>query len=122
MKNMSARVIAALALIAVTGVSVPAVAYASSPHSSSTPSPGFLNSQQKLEVQLAGRLTRLQHIDADVSAATSLSALASSTLEARLSTEESSINSLIAKVPTDTTRADSRPIEPRWSWTTACTR
>lgn len=105
MKILSARVIASLALITVTGITAPAVAYASSPHSSGSTSPGFLSSQQQLEAQLAGRLTRLQHIDADVGAATSLSAFASSTLQARLSTEESSINSLIAKVPTDTTRA-----------------
>jgi hypothetical protein len=40
-----------------------------------------------------------------VTGATSLSAGVSSVLQARLSTEESSINALVAKVPTDTTRA-----------------
>jgi hypothetical protein len=90
------------------GLSVPVVADASSTTSTTTPSASFIAAQQALEAQLASRLTRLQHLEADVTAATSLSANTASTLEARLSTEESSIDSLIAKVPTDTTSAELR--------------
>jgi hypothetical protein len=90
------------------GLSVPVVADASSTTSTTTPSASFIAAQQALEAQLASRLTRLQHLEADVTAATSLSANTASTLEARLSNEESSIDSLIAKVPTDTTSAELR--------------
>jgi len=90
------------------GVSVPAAAYASSTTTTTAPSASFIAAQQALEAQLASRLTRLQHLNADVTGATTLSANAASTLEARLSTEESSIDSLIAKVPTDTTFAELR--------------
>ena len=90
------------------GVSVPAAAYASSTTTTTAPSASFIAAQQALEAQLASRLTRLQHLNADVTGATTFSANAASTLEARLSTEESSIDSLIAKVPTDTTFAELR--------------
>jgi hypothetical protein len=108
MRSTSNRAIVAFALIAAMGISVPAVAYASSAPSpkSTAPSANFVSTQQTLEAQLASRFTRLQHLDADVSGATTLSANVSSTLQARLSTEETSINSLIAKVPTDTNNVE----------------
>ena len=107
MKSISSRAVVALAMCAAMGVSVPAAAYASST-TTTTPSASFIAAQQALEAQLASRLTRLQHLNADVTGATTLSANTASTLEARLSTEESSIDSLIAKVPTDTTFAELR--------------
>ncbi len=108
MKCISSRAVIALTLCAAMGLSVPVVADASSTTSTTTPSASFIAAQQALEAQLASRLTRLQHLEADVTAATSLSANTASTLEARLSNEESSIDSLIAKVPTDTTSAELR--------------
>jgi hypothetical protein len=106
MKGISNRAIVALALTAAMGVGIPAAAYASSPSSTTTPSPNFLAAQKALEVQLASRVTRLQHLTTDVTGASSLSANTSATLQARLSTEEASINTLVAKVPTDTTYAE----------------
>jgi hypothetical protein len=106
MKGISNRAIVALALTAAMGVGIPAAAYASSPSSTTTPSPNFLAAQKALEVQLSSRVTRLQHLIADVTGASSLSANTSATLQARLSTEEASINTLVAKVPTDTTYAE----------------
>ncbi len=116
MKDKTARSVAGLVLIAAVCVSIPAVAYASSSptsHSPSaerspatTPSAGFLAAQKALETQLANRVTQLQHLVTDVTAATSLSASDSVVLQARLSTEETSINGLVAKVPTDTTKAE----------------
>jgi hypothetical protein len=109
MKGISNRAIVALALTAAMGVGIPAAAYASSPAPSTTtttPSANFLAAQKALEAQLASRVTRLQHLNADVTGASTLSANTSATLQARLSTEESSINSLVAKVPTDTTYAE----------------
>jgi hypothetical protein len=104
MKIVTTRSIAVLALVAAMGMSIPSMAFASSSTTTTTadPSASFVAAQKALEVQLANRATQLQHLVADVTAATSLTASASSTLQARLSTEESSINSLIAKVPTDT--------------------
>jgi len=106
MKNATTRTFAALALVAAMGIGIPSIAYASSTTTTSAPSASFVTAQKALEVQLANRATQLGHLVADVTAATSLSASASSTLKARLLTEVSSINSLIAKVPTDTTRAE----------------
>jgi hypothetical protein len=109
MKGISNRAIVALALTAAMGVGIPAAAYASSPLSSTTtttPSANFLAAQKALEAQLASRVTRLQHLNADVTGASTLSANTSATLQARLSTEGASINSLVAKVPTDTTYAE----------------
>jgi len=108
MKKLTTRSVAALALVAAMGIGAPAVAYASSTTTTTTttPSASFLAAQQALETQLTGRVTRLQHLLADVTGATSLSASDSSLLQARLSTEESSINALVAIVPTDTTRAE----------------
>jgi hypothetical protein len=94
-----------LSLIAAMGIGVPAAAHATTTTTTTTPSASFLAAQRALESQLTGRVARLQHLLADVTGATSLSASASSVLQARLSTEESSINALVAKVPTDTTRA-----------------
>ncbi|HWD94874.1 MAG TPA: hypothetical protein VG246_00460 [Acidimicrobiales bacterium] len=107
MKHITTRSVVALALAAAMGVGIPAIASASSTTTTTTdPSASFLTARQALESQLTSRVTRLQHLLADVTGATSLSASASSTLQARLSTEESSINALVAKVPTDTTRAE----------------
>ena len=108
MKIVTTRSFAALALLAAMGIGIPSVAYAGSTTTTTTtvPSASFLAAQKALEVQLANRATQLTHLAADVTAATSLSASTSSILQARLLTEESSINSLIAKVPTDTTRAE----------------
>jgi hypothetical protein len=108
MKNVTTRSIAVLALVGAMGISIPSLAYASSSTTTTTnvPKASFVAAQKAIEVQLASRATQLQHLVADVTAATSLPASASSTLQARLSTEESSINSLIAKVPTDTTKAE----------------
>ena len=107
MKGISNRALVALALTAAMGVAIPTAAYASSPSSTTTtaPSANFLAAQKALEVQLASRVTRLQHLIADVTGSTTLSANVSTTLQARLSTEEASINALVAKVPTDTTYA-----------------
>jgi hypothetical protein len=108
MQNVTSRSFAVLALVAAMGISIPSLAYASPPTTSTTtvPNANFVAAQKLLEVQLANRATQLGHIVADVTAATALSASASSILQARLSTEEASINALIAKVPTDTTRAE----------------
>ena len=78
MKSMSSRAIVALALCTAMGVSVPAAAYASSTTTTTAPSASFIAAQQALEAQLASRLTRLQHLNADVTAATTLSANAAS--------------------------------------------
>ncbi len=109
MKNLTTRSIAVFALVAAMGISIPAVAYAGSPPSASTdttPSSSFVTAQKALELQLANRATQLQHLVTDVTGATTLSASVVTTLQARLLSEESSINSLVAKVPTDTTRAE----------------
>jgi len=107
MKHLTSRSFAVLALVAAMGISIPSLAYAS-PTTTTTPVPSasFITAQKALEVQLANRATQLGHLVQDVTAATSLSASASSILQARLSTEEANINALIAKVPTDTTRAE----------------
>ncbi len=104
MKNVTSRSVVAVALGAVMAISISVGAYAST--TTTTPSASFLASQKTLEGQLAGRVTRLQHLASDVTAATLLSTTALATLQARLSTEETSINALIAKVPTDTTWAE----------------
>ena len=123
MRYVTTRSVAVLALAAAMGISIPSVAYASSSTTTAAavPSASFVAAQKVLEVQLANRATQLKHLVADTTAATSLSARALSILQARLSTEasspatiacvpltteESSINSLIAKVPTDTTKAE----------------
>jgi len=112
MKHLTTKSIAVFSLVTAMGISIPAVAYAGSPPSSRTnsapadSSANFIAAQKALELQLANRAAQLQHLVTDVTAATSLSASVSTTLQARLLTEESSINSLVAKVPTDTTRAE----------------
>jgi hypothetical protein len=103
MKNVTSRSVVAVALGAVMAITISVGAYAST--TTTTPGANFLAAQKTLEGQLAGRVTRLQHLVSDVTGATLLSTTASSTLQARLSTEEASINALIAKVPTDTTWA-----------------
>ena len=108
MKNVTTRTFAVLALVAAMGISIPSVAYASSSTTTTTavPSASFVAAQKALEVQLANRATQLQHLVADVTAAKSLTASDTSILQARLSTEESSIGALVTKVPTDTTKAE----------------
>ena len=103
MKNVTTRSFAVLALVAAMGIGIPSIAYAG-PTTTTVPSASFIAAQHTLEVQLANRATQLGHLVADVTAATSLTA--KSILQARLSTEEASINALIAKVPTDTTKAE----------------
>jgi len=106
MKNVTTRSLVAFALVAAMGIGIPTIAYASSTTTTAAaPSASFIAAQKALEVQLANRATQLGHLVTDVTAATSLSVSTSSTLQARLSTEEASINALIAKVPTDTTKA-----------------
>jgi len=108
MKNVTNRFIAVLALVVTMGIGIPSIAYAGPTTTTTTkvPSAGFIAKQHALEVQLANRATQLGHLVADVTAATSLSTSTSAVLQARLLTEQSSINSLIAKVPTDTTNAE----------------
>ncbi len=108
MKNLTTRSFAALALVAALSIALPTVAYAGSTTTTTTtvPSASFIAAQKALEAQLANRATQLTHLVADVTAATTLSASTSAVLQARLSTEQTSINALIAKVPNDTTRAE----------------
>ena len=108
MKNLTTRSFAALALVAAMSIALPTVAYAGSTTTTTTtvPSASFIAAQKALEAQLANRATQLTHLVADVTAATTLSASTSAVLQARLSTEQTSINALIAKVPNDTTRAE----------------
>jgi len=87
------------------GIGIPSAAYAGST-TTTVPSASFIAAQHALEVQLANRATQLGHLVKDVTAATSLTASDSAILQARLSTEGASISALIAKVPTDTTRAE----------------
>lgn len=107
MNFVPTRSIMAIAIVAAVGITIPTVAEASAARTTPVvPGAGFVTAQKSLEAQLANRTTQLQHLSADVTAATSLSASATSTLEARLTTEESSITSLSTKVPTDTTGAE----------------
>jgi hypothetical protein len=108
MKHLTSRSFVALALAAAMGVGIPTIASADSTTTTTTttvPSASFITAQKALEGQLANRLTQLTHLTADVTAAVSLSSSTSAILQARLLTEETSINALITKVPTDTTRA-----------------
>ncbi|HEY1825542.1 MAG TPA: hypothetical protein VGG21_06235 [Acidimicrobiales bacterium] len=106
MKQVTIRSAAAIALVAVLGFGISTAASASSTTTTTAPNANFVAAQQALEAQLAARVTRLTHLTADVTGATSLSASTSLTLQARLSAEAASINSLLAKVPTDTTSAE----------------
>lgn len=108
MKHVTTRSVVALALAAAMGFGIPTIASADTTTTTTTtvPSASFITAQKLLEAQLANRATQLGHLVADVTAATSLSVSTSSILQARLLTEETSINALIAKVPTDTTRAE----------------
>jgi hypothetical protein len=107
MKNLTTRSFVAFALVAAMGIGIPSIAYAdSTTTTTTTPSASFLSAQHALEVQLANRATQLGHLVADVTAATTLSSSTSAILQARLLTEETSINALIAKVPNDTTKAE----------------
>jgi hypothetical protein len=105
MKQLSIRSATVIALVAAMGFGLTTVASADST-TTTAPSASFVAAQQKLEAQLAARVTRLTHLTADVSGATSLSASTALTLQAHLSTEAAGINALVAKVPTDTTFAE----------------
>ncbi len=106
MKNATTRSFAAIALAAALGIGIPSIAYAGPTTTTTTPSASFIAAQKALELQLANRATQLTHLTADVTAATTLSSSSSAILQARLLTEGTSITALIAKVPTDTTRAE----------------
>jgi hypothetical protein len=108
MKKSSTRSVAVLTLVAAMGIGIPSAAFASSSSSTTTvdTSAKFLAAQKLLETQLANRATQLGHLVTDLTAATTLTPSYMATLQARLSTEQTSINALIAKVPSDTTWAD----------------
>lgn len=108
MKHLTKRSFAVVALVAAFGMSVSSVAFADSTTTTTTtvPNSSFVTAQQALELQLANRATQLQHLVADVTAATTLSSGNAAVLQARLLTEQTSLNALIAKVPTDTTKAE----------------
>jgi hypothetical protein len=72
---------------------------------SSTPSQRFLNAQKKLEQQLANRVSQLSRLSMDIKAATSLTAPHSTFLTNVVATATGNINSLVLKVPNDTTWA-----------------
>lgn len=94
--------LAGATLLAGGVVALPGVASAS-------PSPAsFQNAQKKLEYQLAVRVTQLQTLSHDVTNAGVLSTSDASTLAARLAIETTSIDSLVASVPNDTTFAELR--------------
>ncbi len=106
MKLFTIRSVPVIVLVATMGLGSATVASADSTTTTTTaPSASFVAAQQKLEAQLASRVTRLTHLAADVTGATSLSANTALTLQAHLSAEAASINSLATKVPTDTTFA-----------------
>jgi hypothetical protein len=105
MKQLAIRSVTVIALVAAMGFGITAAASAGTT-TTTAPRASFVAAQQALEAQLAARVTRLTHLTADVNGATSLSASTSLTLQARLSTEAASINTLVAKVPTDTTFAE----------------
>jgi hypothetical protein len=69
-------------------------------------SANFNKNQQALEAQLAARLTQLTRLSADVKAATDLSAAHLAVLDLNIATATTSITSLSANVPTDTTGAE----------------
>jgi hypothetical protein len=110
MKNVTTRSVVVLALVAALGMSIPTIANADTTTTTTTPTTtttvptSFGVAQKALEVQLANRATQLGHLVADVTAATSLAASTSAILQARLLTEQTNLNALIAKVPNDTTK------------------
>ncbi len=112
MKELSTRSVAVVALVAAMGIGVPSVAFASSttttPASTIATSASFVTAQKALEIQLANRAAELTRLSADVNGSAALTANTKATLLARLSTEQASINGLIAKVPTETTWAQLR--------------
>jgi hypothetical protein len=87
-------------LAAGAAVAIPSVASASIAHDS------FSQTQQLLEQQLASRVTQLGRLSGDVSGSKTITAAHAGVLSARLATETTSINGLVTKVPTDTTRAE----------------
>jgi hypothetical protein len=66
----------------------------------------FSTLQAKLESELASRVTQLTTLSSDVTGATTLVPAHATVLATRIATEQTSINALVAKVPTDTTRAE----------------
>jgi len=112
-KRRSISIAVAGALAGVV-IAVPGMASASSAAARSSapvatvaaPGAGFQQAQQKLEQQLANRVTQLQRLSADVAGAKSLTAPHATLLNTRLGAETAAINALVAKVPTDNTRAE----------------
>lgn len=94
--------LAGAALVSGAALAAPATA------SATTPTAGFTQAQQKIEQKLASRVDQLRALSTDVTKATTLSASDASTLAARLTTETSSINTLVVTVPTDTTMTELR--------------
>lgn len=69
-------------------------------------SQGFVKAQQTLELQLSNRQHQLARLSADVSASKTLTTSDAAVLTGRLATETTSIDTLVVKVPTDTTYAE----------------
>jgi len=113
-RSISIALASALATAAGAVVALPGMASAStttsttpaSTTSTTTPGAGFKQAQQKLEQQLADRVTQLQRLSADVAGAKSLTATHATLLNTRLGAETTAINALVQKVPTDTTWAE----------------
>jgi hypothetical protein len=94
-RGIAASALSAGALIGLGG----GTAFASTPHDS------LSLAKQQLESQLASRVTSLGHLASDIAGATSLTPEHANILSARITTEQASINALVVKVPSDTTRA-----------------
>jgi hypothetical protein len=92
--------LAAAALTAASAVTLPALA------SASTTPQSFTQAQQKLEQQLAFRVSQLGRLSSDVSSSKTLTPADANVLSARLATESTSVTGLVAKVPGDTTFAE----------------
>ncbi len=76
--------------------------------STSVPSSKISQLQQKLEQQLGYRVSQLQVLSTDVKQATALTNGDAGTLAARLTAATTSINALVAQVPSDTTMVELR--------------
>ena len=98
----------AAVLVAVAGSVVASPGIASARATATEVPASFQQAQQQLEQQLANRSSELARLAADVAGAKSLTAAHANLLNARLQTEAASISALVAKVPSDTTRAELR--------------
>lgn len=103
---MNTKVLRALAASSVLGGAL--VALAPEITSASVRPHSIAAFQQKLEGQLAARASQLNRLNADITAAKSLSSAHATALTTDVSTALTNINALIAKVPTDTTNAQLR--------------